>query len=111
VTRKPLPPSFVCPLCSLRSFHPKDIEQRLCARCGFVDDVIERGALPIARHDIPAEAYPFTIVAFRSDNGAEVWRREVIGPGAVYMPPLAKQAGCRVVIEVRWPDGRVDRQE
>jgi ribosomal protein L37E len=43
VARKvnPLPPSFVCPLCKLRSYHPKDVEHRFCARCGFVDDVIK----------------------------------------------------------------------
>ncbi len=39
VTRKPAPPTFLCPLCGLRSYHPRDLAERYCARCGFVDDV------------------------------------------------------------------------
>jgi ribosomal protein L37E len=45
MTRKPLPPSFVCPLCGLRSYHPKDVTERFCAKCGFIDDVIAARAL------------------------------------------------------------------
>lgn len=31
--RKPLPPSYVCPACKLRSYHPRDVEERYCANC------------------------------------------------------------------------------
>lgn len=31
-------PSFTCPKCGLVSYHPKDRENRFCAKCGFVDD-------------------------------------------------------------------------
>jgi hypothetical protein len=34
-------PSFVCPLCRRRSYHPMDIKEHFCGDCGFVDDVIE----------------------------------------------------------------------
>jgi ribosomal protein L37E len=44
MTRKPLPPSFLCPLCGLRSYHPKDVERRFCARCGSIDDVMAQQA-------------------------------------------------------------------
>lgn len=45
MARKPIAPSFLCPLCKLRSFHPRDIAERFCAKCGFVDDVIAERAL------------------------------------------------------------------
>lgn len=27
--------SIVCPTCGLRSYHPKDIEHKFCAKCGY----------------------------------------------------------------------------
>ena len=33
-------PPFVCPICKRQSWHPRDAEQRFCAVCGFVDDVV-----------------------------------------------------------------------
>ena len=34
-------PSIVCPVCSARSYNPKDVEHRYCARCrGYHDDMI-----------------------------------------------------------------------
>ncbi len=33
-------PLFVCPICKRQSWHPRDAEQRFCAKCGFVDDVL-----------------------------------------------------------------------
>ena len=62
-----------------------------------------------SRLNLTPEDYPFTIVAIRSDTKAEVWRKEVLGPGLVYIPPLAERIGCRMEIEMRWPDGRVQR--
>jgi ribosomal protein L37E len=35
-------PVFICPLCKRRSYHPMDIREHYCGKCGFVDDVIER---------------------------------------------------------------------
>jgi ribosomal protein L37E len=40
---KPLPPSYLCPRCLLRSYHPRDVAERYCARCGFEDDQPDRG--------------------------------------------------------------------
>jgi hypothetical protein len=36
-------PAFVCPLCGLRSWHPRDGAEDFCAACGFVEDVLEIG--------------------------------------------------------------------
>lgn len=34
----PLP--FVCPICQRITHNPHDAEQRFCAVCGYVDDVL-----------------------------------------------------------------------
>lgn len=34
---RPKPPSFTCPTCKRISYHPKDVEERFCAICGFAD--------------------------------------------------------------------------
>ncbi len=31
---------FVCPICQRHSWHPKDMTERFCSVCGFVDDVL-----------------------------------------------------------------------
>jgi ribosomal protein L37E len=31
-------PSFLCPRCGRRSYHPGDISERFCGVCGFVED-------------------------------------------------------------------------
>lgn len=55
--------------------------------------------------DLPDEAYPLTMIAF-SASGEEVWRAEVDGPAAIYVPPLAEKYG-RVSIRIEWGDGQV----
>lgn len=35
--RKPPPPSYVCPACKLRSYHPVDVAEKYCARCGVFE--------------------------------------------------------------------------
>jgi hypothetical protein len=32
------PPSITCPKCGRTSYHPKDIEYRFCAACGYHDE-------------------------------------------------------------------------
>lgn len=66
--------------------------------------------LPWAFHDLPLEAFPFVMRAFRTDDGAEVWAETVPGPYVVVeVPALARLHGVPVRIEVHWPDGSVDR--
>jgi hypothetical protein len=36
-------PYIECPKCHLKSYHPKDIEHRFCAKCGFHDDLVPKG--------------------------------------------------------------------
>jgi ribosomal protein L37E len=31
------PPAFTCPKCGLKSWHPRDAEERFCSRCKFVE--------------------------------------------------------------------------
>jgi ribosomal protein L37E len=31
--QKPLPPSYLCPACGVRSYHPEDVAERYCTRC------------------------------------------------------------------------------
>lgn len=39
----PEPPSITCPVCSVRSYNPGDIEHRYCVRCNvFHDDQARR---------------------------------------------------------------------
>lgn len=41
MAKEPKPPaSIVCPKCGLRSFHPKDVEHRFCAICGWHKDIL-----------------------------------------------------------------------
>ncbi len=57
------------------------------------------------RYDLSRTSFPFTILATDSLTGKEVWRHQVTGPGRVYVPPLAKQLGRPVNIQLLWPDG------
>jgi hypothetical protein len=65
----------------------------------------------IPQYNLPATAYPLTIIALRSDNRAEVWRHHLMSPGAVYIPPLAKQHGVKVIIRIEYADGTVDEKQ
>jgi hypothetical protein len=59
-----------------------------------------------AFHDLPPEAYPFTMIALTVAGDREVWRAEVDGPCAIYVPPLAEKFG-EVRIRIEWGDGTV----
>lgn len=62
--------------------------------------------MPHAFHDLPPEAFPFTMIALTVGSGTEVWRAEVSEPAAVYVPPLADTHGP-VRIRIEWGDGSV----
>lgn len=61
---------------------------------------------PYAFRSLPREQFPFTIRAFREDNGKEVWFEEVTEPCAVQVPALYQQEGvyCRICLE--FPEGK-----
>ena len=61
---------------------------------------------PFAFHDLPAEAFPVTMVAYDA-GGSEVWREVVSEPGAVEIPPLAQTFG-EVSIRIEFGDGTVE---
>lgn len=65
--------------------------------------------LPVAFRDLPAAAYPFTIRAFREDNGEKVWEETVDGPCALQVPALRRIHGVAVQIEIAFADGSVAR--
>lgn len=55
---------------------------------------------PNAFHNLGPEAFPFTIEFLRADNGAVVHRIEVTGPGAVDVPPLAREHGVEIGVRI-----------
>jgi hypothetical protein len=59
-----------------------------------------------AFHDIPAEKFPVTFIAFNA-AGVEVWREVITEPGALLVPALAKTHGP-VTIRVEFADGTVE---
>jgi hypothetical protein len=63
--------------------------------------------LPTARVNLEPNDLPLTIEAISSATGEVVWRHVVTGPGAIFVPPLAKMIGCPVRIRFRWANGTV----
>lgn len=58
-------------------------------------------------HELPPEAFPVTLIAFRKSDGEEVWRATVEQPDVpLYVPPLAMTHGP-VVMRVEFGDGEV----
>lgn len=57
--------------------------------------------------DLPKEAFPVTLRAFREDNNEEVWSETLEQPGVLVVPPIAKQVGCRVWIKTEFGNGEV----
>lgn len=53
------------------------------------------------------EDFPLTIEGL-SPDGIVVWRKNVAGPMAIYVPPLAKRHGCPIFIRVTYSDGRTE---
>lgn len=70
-----------------------------CYSEGMTDDQ------QIAFHDLSPESFPFTIEFFRVDTLEVVHTIEVLGPGAVHVPPLANQLGVRVGVRMHFADG------
>jgi len=68
-------------------------------------------ALPVARHDLPQDCFPFVVQALSTRDGTVVWERTIKRAENVYIPPLAKQIGCPVKIRLIWPDGTVEEQD
>lgn len=62
---------------------------------------------PVAFHNLPAKDFPFTITAHRTSDGAEVWRRIVLGPGRIHIPAIATMVGEKVTMRFHFPDGKV----
>lgn len=66
--------------------------------------------LPSATHDLPARAFPIHLRAYRADNGEQVWEAWMDKPfsglrNALYVPPLAKQQGCPIIMRITTADG------
>ena len=62
-------------------------------------------AKPVAFHDLPAEAFPLTMRAYRIDNDRLVWEQTLDGPGAVEIPPLKQQEGVEIYVAISYADG------
>ena len=58
-----------------------------------------------AFHDLPARDFPLVIEAFDLTDQV-VWQQRVVGPGSLYIPPLADDHGP-VRIKITYADGRV----
>jgi hypothetical protein len=70
-----------------------------------------RSSRPTAAHDLPANAFPFTVRAFRVDTGAQAWETVVReAPVVLEIPPLARQVGSPVEIEIEYATGEKVRQ-
>jgi hypothetical protein len=61
---------------------------------------------PAAFHDLDPESFPFVIEFIADDTGETVHRSVVEGPGALYVPPIAKLYGpCNV--RITFADGEI----
>lgn len=63
---------------------------------------------PTAFADVPADAFPLTIVFVGVDSGREVARIVVDGPGAVHIPPLRREHGEPIGVRIEYANGLVD---
>jgi hypothetical protein len=63
---------------------------------------------PFAFHNLPAEAFPFTIELLDAGTRKVVWTATVDGPGVVAVPGLGP--GKRIA-RVTFPDGTVEEAE
>lgn len=68
-------------------------------------------AFPAAKVDLPAGKYPFTVMALDSLTREEVWRHVVSGPGALWIPPLARITGRPIAVRIQFADGTEIVQE
>jgi hypothetical protein len=63
---------------------------------------------PVAFHDLPASAFPFT-VRFYDAEGTELWSATADGPGAMRIPGFDQPKVHKTVVE--FADGTVVVQE
>jgi hypothetical protein len=59
---------------------------------------------PAAFHDLAASAFPLTLRAYRVDTDELVWEVRIDGPAAVEVPPLKRQLGVAVRMEIETAD-------
>lgn len=55
--------------------------------------------------DLTADLFPLTIRAFLEETDALVWEESIEGPGALKVPPLVKEYGGPVRIEIEYGNG------
>jgi len=60
---------------------------------------------PPALVNFPRECFPIRLEAFDLDTKNVVWSARVEQPGAVEMPPLARQLGHPISIRASFADG------
>ena len=61
--------------------------------------------VPPALVNFPRECFPIRLEAFDLDTQNVVWSADVERPGAVEIPPLARELGHPVSIRARMADG------
>lgn len=64
---------------------------------------------PFVLQNFASKCFPIKIEALRSDTREVVWKAELEKPkgdelGKLYIPPLAKQHGVKVIIRVKFTD-------
>lgn len=60
-----------------------------------------------AFYDLPLEAFPFKIQAFRDDTGEEVWNMTVTEPCSIEIPALKEHFGVSCSIRMEFANGRI----
>jgi hypothetical protein len=66
---------------------------------------------PFAFHNLPAEAFPFTIELLDAGTRNVVWTTTVTGPGVVDVPGPDKTGPGRKIARVTFPDDTVEEAE
>lgn len=64
--------------------------------------------LPVAFADEPESHFPLVLIFYLAATGKEVHRIEVDGPGAIFVPPLAKEHGGRIALRIEYANGEID---
>jgi hypothetical protein len=67
----------------------------------------DRHAPDVEFYDLPEDSFPFSIKFFRKDTDELLLTEVVTSPGAIVIPPLAKQLGVEIYVTVEYPDGQV----
>lgn len=59
--------------------------------------------VPVAFHDLPADAFPFDVVLVDEDTDEVLWQFTVEGPGAIEVPGFGGE-GRKVTAIVNYPE-------